>query len=166
MTVQQCEELEREFALIKNCVKESALSTLPTACNTEITYEGPGEVNQTFDGIIGVISLIGDGLWVLMIGLPKETAEPVAVNFAGFEVPFEGEDMGDIVGELANIMAGDLVARMEMEGIKVQMSLPSVARGSRVEMIMPGKPPSFTQKYSCELGDFWIRVATREKENH
>ena len=46
-----------------------------------------------------------------MLGLPRQTASNLVLAFAGCEIDFDSPDMGDAVGELANILAGDFVAR-------------------------------------------------------
>lgn len=86
--------------------------------------------------IDGIISFVGDLTWSLILVLPFQSAETIAFKFAGFEIPCDSEDMGDVVGELTNVLAGILCGRLESFGIHSQMSLPTVTRGSDFELLM------------------------------
>lgn len=86
--------------------------------------------------IDGIISFVGDLTWSLILVLPHDSAEMLAQNFAGFEIPYESEDMGDVVGELTNVLAGVLCGKLENAGIITHMSLPTVTRGSDFEQLL------------------------------
>jgi CheY-specific phosphatase CheX len=66
--------------------------------------------------------------------------------------------MGDIVGEMANVMAGDIVARLDALGITAQMSLPTVARGNDVEVLSGSNECSARLKFESPNGGFWFRM--------
>lgn len=86
--------------------------------------------------IDGIISFVGDLTFSMILVLPHATAEAMSMKFAGFEIPFDSEDMGDVVGELTNVLAGVLCGHLEAAGIKAQMSLPTITRGSDFEQLM------------------------------
>lgn len=86
--------------------------------------------------IDGIISFVGDLTFSLILVLPRETSETMAKKFAGFEIPFDSEDMGDVVGELTNVLAGVLCGNLEGAAVKTQMSLPTITRGSDFEQLM------------------------------
>ncbi|MBS1792371.1 MAG: chemotaxis protein CheX [Acidobacteria bacterium] len=86
--------------------------------------------------IDGIISFVGDITWSLILVLPFRSAEMMAQKFAGFEIPFDSEDMGDVVGELTNVLAGVLCGGLESVGVHSQMSLPTVTSGSDFEQLM------------------------------
>jgi CheY-specific phosphatase CheX len=93
-----------------------------------------------------------------MLGQPRETAISLAKTFEGFEIPFESADMGDAVGELTNVLAGSVTAHMENAGFKVQMSLPTAARGTDVELLLGGGLPSTFMPFTTPNGNCWIRL--------
>jgi CheY-specific phosphatase CheX len=86
--------------------------------------------------IDGIISFVGDLTWSMILVLPIGAAEMMALKFAGFEIPYDSEDMGDVVGELTNVLAGVLCGNLEAVGVKSQMSLPTITRGSDFEQLM------------------------------
>jgi chemotaxis protein CheX len=90
---------------------------------------------MTCNGVIGSISLVGGVEWSLMIYLSAATAPLLAERFTGFEIPFDSADMGDAVGELANLLAGELKVELDHVGIKANISLPQVFRGRGMEVL-------------------------------
>jgi CheY-specific phosphatase CheX len=111
------------------------------------------------EGVIGIISFTGTMPLSLMVGLPRETAPAVAESFVGMPIPFEDPMLGDAVGELANVVAGDVSARLEKIGVNASMSLPTVARGM-VEMLPAEGQPSVLIRYDASDMKFWVRVTT------
>lgn len=108
--------------------------------------------------IVGIISFVGDLTWSIVLVLPEHTAEDMSKRFAGFEVPFDSEDMGDVVGEMTNIIAGMACGYLEKDCIKAQLSLPTVARGKDFEHIVP--PTFISQRlyFQNNGNDFWVKV--------
>lgn len=86
--------------------------------------------------IDGIISFVGELTWSMILVMPADSAEMMAQKFAGFEIPYDSEDMGDAIGELTNVLAGVLCGNLENAGVKSQMSLPTVTRGSDFEQMM------------------------------
>jgi CheY-specific phosphatase CheX len=86
--------------------------------------------------IDGIISFVGDLTWSLILVLPHDSAELIANKFAGLEISYDSEDMGDVVGELTNVLAGVLCGELETVGIRSQMSVPTVTRGADFEQIL------------------------------
>jgi len=145
--------------VITGCVSDSVASIFNTIFGVSPEYNGDDDSRNIGDGVVGIISFVGDASWILMLALPKDSAETLAEKFCGFEVEYDSPDMGDVIGELANVMAGDIVARMGVEGVKVAMSLPTVLRGQNVEPFMPKGLPDKKMHYSLLGKDIMIKVA-------
>jgi chemotaxis protein CheX len=151
---------EKEMpGVITNCVSDSVASIFNTIFGTIPEYEGDDNSKSIGDGVVGIISFVGDASWILMVAMPKDSAETLAAKFCGFEVAYDSQDMGDVIGELANVMAGDIVARMGAEGVKVAMSLPTVLRGHNVEPFMPKGLPDKKMHYSLLGKDIMLKLA-------
>lgn len=129
-------------------------------CGEQPCYKGDGDHCPKCDGLVGIISFTSDVPWSLLLGLPRETAITFAVKFTGMEIDFDSPDMGDLVGELTNILAGDATAQLDAVGITAQMSVPTAARGSDLEILLPGGLPSVRMNFSSPEGDFWVKVVT------
>jgi chemotaxis protein CheX len=142
-------------------VRESVIETIGTICGAEPIFSGSGQDTIPCDGIVGVISLVGDVAWSLRLGFPKETAINLAARFAGFEIPYDSSDMVDVVGELDNVLAGDVAARFEMLGVRAGLSLPTVARGRDLEFPLPEGQHAIRMSFSLpEIGDFWLTMVS------
>lgn len=140
-------------AQVVSAVRESVAATFSSICGTapelrdEVT-EGPA------DCVIGTIGFVSDQPWALALVLPEAPALALAQKFAGFEIPFDSPDMGDVVGELANVLAGDVRARLESKKIKTQMSLPTVARGKGLELLEGQAQPRVHLVFRLPEGTF------------
>jgi chemotaxis protein CheX len=135
---------------------ESSLASIlgaPPTCTA--SDDSPGSCS----GVLGIISFVGDPPWTFTMQLPQATAVAVAQRFAGFHIPFDSPDMADVVGELANVIAGEVVARLERKGVKAHMSLPSVLRGQNIELNSVHGGPWVRYRYTCSQGEFALALA-------
>lgn len=148
---------------IVDIVKESVINTFGSICGDNPVYEGDLSETEPLNGIIGNIAVFNPELtFSLMMAIPRETALNLSEVFIGMELPFESEDMGDLIGEIANILAGDVAANIERVGFRGQSSLPTATRGSDLTLFMPNKPPSVKMKFSSPTGDFILNMAISE----
>lgn len=112
------------------------------------------------DGIVGIISFVGTFPWSLIVSFPYETAVGVAGKFAGFEILFHSPDMVDVIGELVNIVAGPISAHFEAAGLQAKMSLPTVARGHNVEVLLPSHIQIQRLHFNSPQGSFRVKIVT------
>lgn len=110
-----------------------------------------------------VVSLVGDVEMSIWLGFPRQTALRIVEIFAGDAVPFESEDLADAIGELANIVAGDTKSRLHAEGIKTQLSLPSVVLASDLQIFSQRDIPSRRIRFTSQWGDFWAEIVAGVK---
>ena len=154
---------EKVPSVLTESIKQSVLSTFATICGTALGYQGETASQATCDGVVGIIGIVGDEPFSLMLGLPRATAPALVEKFTGFPIPYDSADMGDMVGEFANFLGGDIVARLETHRVKASISLPTVIRGSNVEMLLPQGQPGCRLAFSSPCGDFWVRVACKRR---
>ncbi len=142
-----------------DCLTQAVTSTFASICGYQPLPKTERTYGALIEGIVGIISLIGtNNAFSLMLGLPHNTAVAVARKFSGFEIPFEDPDMADVVGELANIVGGDAAARLDAIGVRAELSLPTVARGSNLEMLLPEKLSRSRIDFTSAEGDFWLKL--------
>jgi CheY-specific phosphatase CheX len=148
---------------ILDAVKDSVKKTYAAFCGEAPTPVSNGHDHNIGPCVAGIISFFGDQPWSLSWVLSRETAPVLAQKFAGFEIPFDSADMGDMAGELVNVLAGEVVAQLEQRRIKVQMSLPTVARGGPLEL-MPERGMNVARlDFKAKEGDFYLRLAAANK---
>lgn len=145
--------------VLTDVTRDSIFSIFNTIFGSTPKFTGDGDGKKMGDGVVGIISFMGDINWIVMLELPKESAKAMASKFCGFEIDYDSADMGDVVGELANVLAGDIVARMGKEDLKAAMSLPTILRGHDVEPMLPSGLPLEKLHFDMPEGEFLMKIA-------
>ena len=143
-------------------VEEAAINTLQSACGVQVAKL---EENSLYASpfVLAVISLVGDVDWTVFLGLPQKTAVALAKNFAGFEIPFESDELGDAVGELANVLAGDIKCRLDKQGVKESISLPCVVTDGDLRVMIPKNSSVMKICFDSPVGKLLVGVISRKK---
>jgi chemotaxis protein CheX len=149
-----------EVSSYGDCIATAAGTTFSSVCGeaprvVACPTEGAGEM------ILAVISLMGDVEWSVFLGLPQATAIAAAAKFAGFQIPFESPDMGDAIGELTNILAGQVKAILDKKGVKVEISLPSVMRAGNLQVLNQRNAVATKTCFDSGLGTFWAGMLAK-----
>jgi CheY-specific phosphatase CheX len=145
-------------AVVVEAVRQAVQEIFGSICGAEpvlVPGESPVDPGSC---VVGIISYTGGTTWSFALIIPEETAEPLAAKFAGFDIPFASSDMGDVVGELANVIAGDITARLEARGVAAQLSLPTVTRGSDLELLLPSGAACMNLGYDTAQGPLVFRL--------
>lgn len=144
-------------------VKKSVINTFASMIGDTPDYIPEDDGKGPLNGIVGNIAVFNaDHTLSLMLSIPRETALSLSEVFIGMELPFESDDMGDLIGEISNILAGDVAANVEKVGFRGQSSLPTATRGSDLTLFMPNKPPKEKMKFSSSMGDLWLTMVLSE----
>lgn len=143
---------------LTTCVHDSVIHCFGTMFG-EAPVPVEEERSSVGEGVLGIISFVGDITWLLMVTLPKKSAESLALKFAGFELAYDSPEMGDVVGEVANVIAGDIVARLGKDEIKVAMSLPTIMKGHDVEPLLPRGIPTHLMLFKIQDDEIFVKVA-------
>src|SRR5690625_52081 len=90
---------------IVDMVHQSVINTFSSLTGDEpVKVEGDVS-NEPLNGIIGNIAVFNpDHTLSLMLAIPRGTAVALSEVFLGMELPFESDDMGDLIGEISNIL--------------------------------------------------------------
>lgn len=150
-------EAEMPVVLVEQ-TERSVSDAFEKICGCPITVDDSLTGGEDRIRIVGIISFVGDLMWSLALILPHDSAEATAQKFAGFEIPFDSADMGDVVGELINVLAGVLCGNLEAAGVKSQMSLPTVARGDAFELMRPDNLVSKRSYFTAGPIDFMVDI--------
>jgi chemotaxis protein CheX len=148
--------IERKHAEV---LMESTRFTFGSICGAQPVIEGEVTMPPDASSVQGIVAVVGDLSWSLSLVFPPATAEALARKFSGFDIAYDSADMNDVIGELANVMAGDIVARLDHLGIKVKMSLPTVARGKDVHLAQPGAVSMLSIRAKLPQGQAWVGLA-------
>ena len=145
--------------VLTDCTQQAVECVFNTIAGSKPEYVGHDEDKKIGDGVVGIISFVGDISWLLMLGFTRESASKIAGIFCGFEIDYDSADMGDVVGELTNVLAGDIISRLRSSDIKVAMSLPTVMRGHDVEPLLPRGTPAKKMHFVLPAGVLMLKVA-------
>ncbi len=142
------------------CVNTAVIEILGATCSVKL-QECENDARLAEDRvIIAVISLMGDIEWSVFLGLPSVTATLLCEKFAGFTIPFDSEDMGDAIGELVNILAGEVKAKLDAKGIKAEISLPSVMRAKSLDVLTQHTSRAISSCFDSKAGKLWTGVVS------
>ncbi|MDR8392847.1 chemotaxis protein CheX [Aliifodinibius sp. S!AR15-10] len=163
MDIENINELDRIPDEIVGKVETSVINTFASIIGEEPNYVKEENGEGPLNGIIGNVTVFNsEHTLSLMLAIPKDTALYLSEVFIGMELPFESDDMGDLIGEVSNILAGDVAANVEKVGFRGQSSLPTATRGSDLTLFMPTKPPTEKMKFSTTNMDFWLTLVLSE----
>lgn len=165
MKLDTIEQLDQIPAEIVEKVQESVINTFGSIIGEELEYVPEANGDGPLNGIVGNIAVFNsDHTLSLMLAIPKETALFFSEVFIGMELPFDSDDMGDLIGEISNILAGDVAANVEKVGFRGQSSLPTATRGSDLTLFMPSKPPTKKMKFVSNSCEFWLTMVLSESK--
>jgi len=147
----------------RECVGEAAVEVFGAACGMPLQRCDDNEDLGGDGAVIGVISIVGGVEWTIYLGLPRESAITLAAKFAGFEIPFDSDDMGDAVGELTNILAGEVKRRLAQRSVVANISLPSVVRAESLHVLVQRGMAVTKTCFSSEAGKLWSGVVSSKE---
>ena len=114
-------------------------------------------MDETRADASAVIGFSGDATGAAALCFPMATAIKASSAFSGVNMTADDEDFADALGELANIVAGQ--AKAKLEGLNVNISLPSVIVGKQHEVLQSRTSPALVIPCDSSLGRFVVKVA-------
>lgn len=141
----------------KSCIIASAEHLSRSACGSDPRLDTSNPEPEGLH-VIGLVSLLGELEWTLLLGVPRKTAGAMAEQFTGFPVPFDSQDMCDAVGEFTNMFVGQMKVALEQRKVIVEISLPSVVRTDDPQILGPTQMPSARLTFATAMGPFWVQV--------
>ncbi len=123
-----------------------------------VSEEVVEQVGKIKDSITGVIGLAGTHKGVLAIHIPNNVAFAITSNFLGMEVDEINEDVEDAVGELANMLGGNIKTILSEKGRDIALSLPSTITGSEYDFQPTKESEKLLIKFTTEAGDFMVEL--------
>ncbi len=116
------------------------------------------EVLPLIDSISGVIGLAGTHKGVLAIHLPHKVAIGITSNFLGMDVDEMNSDVEDAVGELANMLGGNVKAILSENGRDINLSLPTTISGRHYDYQPNKDAERIIILFMCEIGQFKVEL--------
>jgi len=119
------------FVEISDKIIESTLEIFTGMVMMEISVDGelPLKLGILKKSITGMVGLAGTHKGVIAVHLPEQVALAVTTSFLGMEVEEMNADVHDAIGEIANMLGGNLKTILSDLGKDIQLSLPSTISG-------------------------------------
>ncbi len=108
------------------------------------------------DNVTGTIGLAGTRKAVLAIHFSSVTALNVTASFLGMEVNDVADDVDDAIGEIANMLGGSIKGVLTEKGRDIELSLPSIIRGSSYTLNIKGSSERLFFAFVCDAGPFYV----------
>ncbi|SHJ35592.1 Chemotaxis phosphatase CheX [Malonomonas rubra DSM 5091] len=116
------------------------------------------------DGLAGIVHFSGQTSGYVALCLPAETAALTTKLFLFLEAEHvENEQIDDAVGELTNILAGQVKSLVDPQGSNVNLSLPMICSKQDFTAVdLPGTE-RVTIPFYTDDGDFFVEVQLASK---
>lgn len=145
--------------LPKNII-EATTEIFETMIMMDITPGDPlsESVSEFTGSVSGVIGLAGSCKGMLAIHLPDAVAMKITGNFLGMDVDEVNEDVTDAIGELANMVAGNIKMVLDVAGNNVTLSIPSCIHGEEYSMDCVSDADWAIVPFATDAGQFLVEL--------
>ncbi len=113
------------------------------------------EINSNLSSILG---LGGDIKGMLGVHCPEKTAKKITGELLGMEIESLDEDVNDAIGEIANMIAGNLKISFEKIGINTLLAIPTTVTGESYKTSRQQQAYCLTVPFSFSDNDLWIEL--------
>jgi chemotaxis protein CheX len=116
------------------------------------------KINNFKCSVSGVIGLAGSCKGMLAIHLPDKVAMSITGSFLGMEVTEVDDDVTDAIGELANMVAGNIKMILDEAGNNVTVSIPSCVHGEEYTMDTVSDSQRVVIPFNIDSGQFLVEL--------
>lgn len=121
----------------------------------EIVENKKVEMDSNLTSMIG---LGGDLQGMLAVHCPAEVAKAITGAFLGMEVEKLDEDVKDAIGEIANMVAGNLKVSCGEKDIHVELAIPATVIGDKFSISGSSEAHRVNVPLSMDGKLFWIEL--------
>ncbi|MCL2458311.1 MAG: chemotaxis protein CheX [Desulfobulbus sp.] len=148
------------FAEISDKLIESTIEIFTSMVMMDISSAGESvEITRTLKkSITGTVGLAGTHKGVLAVHFPNEVALAVTSNFLGMDIGEINEDVQDAIGEVANMLGGNLKTILSDRGRDIQLSLPSTICGDEYTFSSQAESDRIVLPFHSPSGIFYVEV--------
>lgn len=116
---------------------------------------------KSVDIVSNITSMIGLGgriRGMLAVHCPAETARRITSSFLGMEVTELDDDVKDAIGEIANMMAGNLKESFAGGGVDIELAIPTSTIGDTIKLRGVAGATRHLVAFTCDAGPFWVEL--------
>ncbi len=120
--------------------------------------ENLSSLGEIKDSITAVVGLAGTHRGVVAVHLPNRIARAVTSNFLGTEIEEINEEVRDAVGELANMVGGNIKTMLSDNGADIDLSMPSTIGGDSYFFEKPHDVDTVIVPFDVPDGTFHVEL--------
>lgn len=146
---------------IRDKIVESTQEIFSSMVMMEVSAEDETVTAETVhnESITGLIGLAGTYKGVLAIHMPNAVALAVTSSFLGMDVEEINADVEDAIGELANMLGGNVKTILSENGRDINLSLPSTISGKEYNFQLASEAAERTVIcFKAESGCFHVEL--------
>jgi len=124
----------------------------------EISQDGEpmDELGPMKNSITGMVGLAGTHKGMLAVHFPNSLALAITTSFLGMEVEEMNEDVQDAIGEIANMLGGNVKTILSDKGKDIQLSLPSTISGDEYTLTSQAEVDQVVISFTAPAGTFHV----------
>ncbi len=149
-----------EFSDIIPKVVDATLEIFTGMVMMDVNQEGEPltELGIIKDSITGMVGLAGTHKGMLAVHFPNSLALAITSSFLGMDVEEVNEDVQDAVGEIANMIGGNVKTILTDKGYDIQLSLPSTISGEEYTFLADDDLQQVVIPFSAPVGRFYVEL--------
>lgn len=153
-------ELEQKIvSALNNSVNCLFTTMIDMPCAAGEASNGPCDVDKDVTGMIG---LAGEYRGNISVNLPRKIALQCVSTMLGKEINDLDGDAHDAIGEITNIIVGGAKNELYENGVKFDISTPTVIIGSGYSVYSGDGSCHLCIPYSLEEGIFYIESSIKQ----
>ncbi len=150
---------ERLAALLTNATTEVFATMLDMPLTAGEARRRQHDLSEHFNGVIAVVGLAGEWMGSGGLSCSEEVACKIAAQLLMTEFPAVDREVIDAMGEVANIIVGNVKNELEESMGVLQLSLPTVIHGVNLNT-SSGRHQEWTVvDFSGDLGSFSVHLS-------
>jgi chemotaxis protein CheX len=148
------------FFEISDKIIESTIEIFTGMVMMEISVAGEplSTLGPMKNSITGMVGLAGTHKGVLAVHFPKQLALDVTSSFIGMDVDEINADVQDAIGEIANMLGGNLKTILSDRGRDIHLSLPSTIFGDEYDFTPQAEVDQIILRFQAPSGMFYVEV--------
>ncbi len=148
------------FTEVSDKIIESTVEIFTGMVMMDISVAGEPmtELGPLKQSITGMVGLAGTHKGVLAVHFPNQVAMDVTGSFLGMEVSEINADVQDAIGEIANMLGGNLKTILSDRGRDIQLSLPSTISGEQYSFSSQMDVDQIILPFQAPAGVFYVEV--------
>lgn len=152
-------ELEKELDLAQEIIAATQ-EVFSAMLMIDVTGEDVSDSGRSIieSNMTSMIGLGGGVRGILAVHCPAEVAKAITGAFLGMEIEELDEDVKDAIGEIANMVAGNLKIAYANVGVNVELAIPTSVIGRSFRLSGIGGAIRHYVAFQLESGTFWVEL--------